>query len=561
MKNILLVITAAIFILSCKDIPSDKQTNAAQQAEQNQAGSSSGSNGGSSAGGSSGSLAQQGGSGGGSGGAESNSWGGGSGGWAQNNNPCQAVDERSGTFDESTKKQELFKRLADAALRFEDHVCVGDLHISNTGNYDETPEYKDLYAKFLDEYPFIFHLNPKADVTTTYKSSNENEVSSYKLDYFIKPENIVSEYTPFEKILEEFYGLLKEGMDDAEISYVLYSELAKRTYYKELYNDNARTALGAFVDKHAVCEGYSRSYKLLTDGLGIETSYVTGRDDIANPRKLIGHAWNRIKLGGAWYNVDATWDDYTTDDSDKAKYGMSAYTWGKYFLTSDGNFYNTQNHPRPYNHPEYKNLPQANSDTYNANAVFRDGINKTQPFFHSERWYYFSLTDYTFYSSKFDGNDKKQLHRKNYANKPNPSLYKVASRVKYGTDKIYFLDMAENDKFWIFSMGYDGQNLQKVREAPSPDDLMKYQVTAPSEDPGVVALRGELMLSKMKDAYFHGKEDLSDPKDAERQAFVKAIKDAQDLIKSGSKDNVRAKDLYNKLKDLRQKANKKTTKP
>ncbi len=551
MKNILLVITAVIFILSCKDIPSDKQTNAAQQAEQNQAGSSSGSNGGSSAGGSSGSLAQQGGSGGGSGGAGSNGWGGGSGGWAQNNNPCQAVDERSGTFDESTKKQELFKRLADAALRFEDHVCVGDLHINNNG---ENPEHRQLYNKFLDEYPFIFHLKPDSFQYSS-RADNDAIASSYKLEYFIKPSDIASRHAELEKILGEFYGLLKEGMDDAEISYVLYSELAKRTYYKELYNDNARTALGAFVDKHAVCEGYSRSYKLLTDGLGIETSYVTGYNGVGNT----GHAWNRIKLGGTWYNVDATWDDYTQEDKDKITYGMSAYVWGKYFLTSDDNFYNTQNHPRPN---EWHKPLTSSGYEYDANGcVFRDGVNKTQPFFRGGRWYYFSLTDYTFYSSKFNGNDKKSLYHKRYASQPKPQIYKTASEVRYGKDKIYFLDMAEDDKFYVYSMSYNGENVVKIELAPPAGSFKSYKIELSQEDPGAVALRGELMLSKMKDAYFHGNEDLNSPQDNQRKEFVQAIKDAEDLLKTPNPDSTKAKELHNKLKDLRQKANKKTTKP
>ena len=46
---------------------------------------------------------------------------------------------------------------------------------------------------------------------------------------------------------------------------------------------------------------------------GIESYYVVGtagEDENGDP---VGHAWNIARIGGTWYYVDATWDDYDDD--------------------------------------------------------------------------------------------------------------------------------------------------------------------------------------------------------------------------------------------------------
>ena len=65
----------------------------------------------------------------------------------------------------------------------------------------------------------------------------------------------------------------------------------------------------------AVCEGYSNVYKALCDAIGIQCQKVHGYsrgvgysnggyEDPTNSN----HAWNIVKLEGAWYLVDCTWD-------------------------------------------------------------------------------------------------------------------------------------------------------------------------------------------------------------------------------------------------------------
>lgn len=65
------------------------------------------------------------------------------------------------------------------------------------------------------------------------------------------------------------------------------------------------TAGGALVDGFAVCDGYAMAFDLLCYLSGIDCVRVTGYAGE-------GHAWNKVKVNGSWYNVDVTWDDPVT---------------------------------------------------------------------------------------------------------------------------------------------------------------------------------------------------------------------------------------------------------
>lgn len=61
--------------------------------------------------------------------------------------------------------------------------------------------------------------------------------------------------------------------------------------------------------RKAVCSGFARLFRDAARALGVEAAFVVGRTrapegDLAPT----GHAWNAVKLDGAWYLVDVTWD-------------------------------------------------------------------------------------------------------------------------------------------------------------------------------------------------------------------------------------------------------------
>lgn len=72
-------------------------------------------------------------------------------------------------------------------------------------------------------------------------------------------------------------------------------------------------AQSVFNNRMGVCEGYARLLVAMGKVTGDRIVYVTGdvREDTGE-LVPVGHAWNAVEIKGAWYLMDATWDDPTT---------------------------------------------------------------------------------------------------------------------------------------------------------------------------------------------------------------------------------------------------------
>ena len=66
---------------------------------------------------------------------------------------------------------------------------------------------------------------------------------------------------------------------------------------------NAHSLFGYFSDGGIVCDGYADTAKLLLTELGVDCIEVIGTGAGE------GHAWSKVYVDGAWYNVDFCWND------------------------------------------------------------------------------------------------------------------------------------------------------------------------------------------------------------------------------------------------------------
>jgi transglutaminase/protease-like cytokinesis protein 3 len=69
---------------------------------------------------------------------------------------------------------------------------------------------------------------------------------------------------------------------------------------------DSQTALGVFVNRKAVCGGYSWGVNVLANAGGIKCYNVSGS------ASGVGHAWNNAKYNGSFSYFDATWDNSYT---------------------------------------------------------------------------------------------------------------------------------------------------------------------------------------------------------------------------------------------------------
>ncbi len=80
--------------------------------------------------------------------------------------------------------------------------------------------------------------------------------------------------------------------------------------------DRPHTAEGCLLDGEAVCDGYSKAFKIMAEECGLQAKLVNNNL----------HEWNLVKINGNWYHVDPTFAD---------KNGAHAQWWGDEELDID----------------------------------------------------------------------------------------------------------------------------------------------------------------------------------------------------------------------------------
>ncbi len=72
-------------------------------------------------------------------------------------------------------------------------------------------------------------------------------------------------------------------------------------------------AYGPLVEGVGQCEGYAKAMTYALTHFGIENVRMTG-----TKYDGLSHAWNKVKVSGKWYNIDATWDEYYSETQSRA---------------------------------------------------------------------------------------------------------------------------------------------------------------------------------------------------------------------------------------------------
>lgn len=114
-------------------------------------------------------------------------------------------------------------------------------------------------------------------------------------------------------IIEE---IINDQMTDEEKVKIIHDYLANHIIYdpnpigENDFKDISHTAYGALIDGVAVCDGYAEAYKYLLDKVNIENVLIFGEsDEEGNFEGAVNHAWNLIKIDGAYSHYDLTWAD------------------------------------------------------------------------------------------------------------------------------------------------------------------------------------------------------------------------------------------------------------
>lgn len=98
-------------------------------------------------------------------------------------------------------------------------------------------------------------------------------------------------------------SLVTPGMSEYDQVKAFHDWLVNHTEYDLTFSSSSYDAAGSLLYGRAVCDGYSKALDLLCYLSGIECLRINGEGNGG------GHAWNKVKIDGQWYNIDVTWDD------------------------------------------------------------------------------------------------------------------------------------------------------------------------------------------------------------------------------------------------------------
>lgn len=214
------------------------------------------------------------------------------------------------------KQKAVYARLFESASNFTESCDISDLGYTvddlariNTAfwafDYDN-PQFPVLGSGYVYKY-------------SINESTKKTLMKTLSIDYARTPAQI--RIGEFNKTAQSVITAADAQPSDYEKLKYIHDWIINNTVYINTDADYEREADGPLVYGKAVCEGYSKAFMYLAQSLGFECVCVSGT---ANEP----HMWNKVKLGGKWYNVDATWDDPVRSD------GVQMLRYN-YFLISD----------------------------------------------------------------------------------------------------------------------------------------------------------------------------------------------------------------------------------
>ena len=203
-----------------------------------------------------------------------------------------------------------------------------------TGYYDTVDyetlgeKYGDTYDDFVSDKQFLYtpvttseelYWAVENKITPVFEKTNTRAYTIYQKAKQVLREIISDEMTDYEKALSIFDWIAINSKYDYT-NYNAYSELIAKfptklpCFYLE----------GVFMTGNSVCDGFSKSYSLLCNMIGVDCIRIVGDAGTVGPKG--GHAWNKVlfdknltdDIPAKYYLVDITWTEMISNDGEEA---------------------------------------------------------------------------------------------------------------------------------------------------------------------------------------------------------------------------------------------------
>ena len=167
-----------------------------------------------------------------------------------------------------------------------------------------------LYQDVLLSHPELFHVAPRLSYGYTEAVINgtpTRAVTYLYPVYTLTGQALTAARALYRSTVTSILADMEadfDGLPPTEVDTVLYlhDELAHRYAYDTRPEAEANAdAYTFFRDGVGICQAYALAFLALARGAGLEAHIVVSGE--------MDHAWNHVRVEGAWYHVDVTRDD------------------------------------------------------------------------------------------------------------------------------------------------------------------------------------------------------------------------------------------------------------
>lgn len=170
-------------------------------------------------------------------------------------------------------------------------------------------EVYDIYTMVLRDCPLFFHAHvgitmssgpqPKLYPKYLITEREYNNLSKQVYDFVMASKGKLTGILPYQQVKS------------------IHNSIVRHVIYYGIDEPDSHNVIGTILKRRAVCESIAKAFKLICDASMIPCIVVFGRSDstdgkewgtVSDDSSEDNHAWNKVKIGQNWYNVDVTFD-------------------------------------------------------------------------------------------------------------------------------------------------------------------------------------------------------------------------------------------------------------